>query len=291
MYKYWLKILNIHNIPITNNMINNLINDDFENIEEIINENPKAVYKGGGKILHKYKNEKYVFFKSKDNINTIYSIKELNDEKEMDCILISIEKNTKTAIINNISGYEKCINDNRQINGSDLLDVSIDFIKFLKNKYDLKKIRLKDNSFKSCKGGKKIELSRFYILLYGHTWYGSRGFRPYTKKIGINVLAEYDINLNINKRTKIKHAVNLVKYLEEFYNKNTDKDKLIKWKNIIDENILFIKNNPEVNLGKYLEKFLKDYDKNCIIFSSFYEKLFVDLEYADFYTDGFELKL
>lgn len=287
MYKYWLKILNIHNIKVTNDIINNLINDDFENIQEIINENPKAVYKGGGKVLHKYKNEKYLFFKSKDSINTTYSIKELDDEKEMDCVLISIENPTKTAIINNISGYEKCVNDNRKINRSDLLVVSIDFIKFLKNKYGIKKIRLKDNSLKLCKSGNKIVLSRLYILLYGHTWYGSRGFRPYTKKIGINPLAEYDINLSINKRTKIKHANNLIKYLEEFYNKN----KSINWKNIINKNIMYIKNNPELNLGKYLEEFLKKYDKNCIIFSFFYERLFMDLEYADFYTDGFELEL
>lgn len=291
MYKYWQKILNIHNIQITNNTINNLIDDDFENIDKLMNENPKAVYSGGSKVIHKYKNEKYIFFKSTDNINTTYSIKELNNEEEMDCILISIEKNTKIAIINNISGYEKCINENRKLNGSDLLDVSIDLIKYLKNKYNLKKIRLKDNSLKPCKGTKKIELSRLYILLYGHTWYGSRGFCPYTKKIGMNLLEEYDINLNINKRTKIKHARNLIKYFEEFYNKNSDKDKIAKWKSIIDENITFIKNNPELNLGKYLEKFLKNYDMNCVIFGSFYEKLFIDLGYTDFYTEGFELEL
>ena len=291
MYKYWQKILNTHNIPITNNTINNLIDDDFENIDKLMNENPKAVYNGGGKIIHKFNNEKYMFFKSSDNINTTYSIKELNNEEEMDCILISIEKNTKTAIINNISGYEKCVNDNRKINGSDLLNVAISFIKYIKNKYKLKKIRLKDNSLKPCRGIKKIELSRLYILLYGHTWYGSRGFRPYTKKIGINLLEEYDKNLNINKRTKIKHARNLIKYFKEFYNKNNDNNKIVKWKSVIDENILFINNNPELNLGKYLEKFLKKYDKNCVVFGYFYEKLFVDLGYTDFYTEGFELNI
>lgn len=281
---YWTKILKIHNINISNDKIDLLNNLDFENVNELVKENPKAIYKGGGKIAHTFANEKYIFFKSTDHINTTYSIKELNNEEEMDCILIIIEKNTNIATIGNISNYEKCINENKKINGSELLDVGIDFIKYIKNKYAVKKIRLKDNSLKSCKGN-RIELSRFYILLNGHTWYGSRGFRPYTKKIGINLLEEYDRNIKINERTKVKNATNLIKYLIEFYNNKKES----KWKNIINNIIIFIKNNQEMNLGKFLKIFLKDYDNNCIIFSSFYKNLFLDLDYFDFYTEGFEL--
>ncbi len=296
---YWDTILKLHNIQISNIKYDGLNNIDFEyiNNSDLSKEKPLSLYLGGGKIIYTYKNDKYIFFKTKDNINIIYSIKELNNNELMDCVLIIIEKEAGIAHINNISNYDKCINDKKKINGSEILDVSIDFIKYVKNKYKIKKIRLKDNSYKICKGGNKMELSRFYILLYGDTWYGSRGFRPYTKKVGVNMLAEYDTNLNINKRIKIKDAINLIEYFKRFYidykekyEAQLEKNKIDTKKNVLD-NIKFIENNPNMNLGKFLRQMLKDYEKNCVIFSSFYKNLFIDLEYFDFYTDSFELNI
>ena len=160
MYKYWEKLLKIHNI-----------NFDKEDLEELVNNNelvynhlrtninPKSVYEGGGKIMHNYKNQKIIFFKTIDEYSTIYSIKEFNNNEKMDRVLIIIENDQNQAIIQNLSNYDTCFSINKnKLNGSMILDISIDFIKSLKNRYNLKKIVLTDNSNKPCIGGNKIKL-------------------------------------------------------------------------------------------------------------------------------------
>ena len=291
---YWGKILDIHNIPKIKGYHEILNNIDFEliNNSDLSRTNPIPVYTGGGKIAYIHDNEEYNFFKSEDKYNIIYSIKELNNDELMDCLLLVIEKDAHIAYIQNLSNYEKCVNDNRKINGSDLLNVGISFIKYMKNKYKLKKIRLKDTSNKICKVGQKFELSRFYTLLFGHTWYGIRGFRPFCINLNpkSNLNKEYENNLIKNKNIRIKDIPKLKSYLLDFYENCNNSDK-IKYETIITSYLQIIKNNPNENLGKFLRNLMLDYKNNCAILFSFYKKIYKDANYADFYMCNFELNI
>jgi len=299
MISYWAKVFKTHNIAFN---LNNL--QEFRDITNFKNNNgqlyatpipqydtPKILY-GGSKIIHMHNNKKVVFFKSDDSFATIYSLKEYNNETQVDCLVIMIEKNSNRAIINGISALENCKDDaNKVYSGSELLEIAISFIKSLKSRYNLKKIKLTDNSHKPCIGGsKRIALSRMYILLHGDTWYGKHGFTPYTKRSGVNLLEEYDINKRINKRTKIKEAVNLKKYFIEFY-KNQMKGPNYIHSDYINKYLSYIDANQEQNLGLFLQSFLRDYNKNCVIFSSFCERLFEDINYNDFYSVEFKMAI
>ena len=91
---YWNTILKLHNIQIPNIKYYIINNVDFEyiNNSDLSKEKPLSLYSGGGKIVHTYKNDKYEFFKTKDNINIIYSIKELNNDELMDCVYNLVSK-------------------------------------------------------------------------------------------------------------------------------------------------------------------------------------------------------
>jgi hypothetical protein len=292
MYKYWKKILDLHNISFAKKYFSNLIQMNENQFSHL--PHPNAIY-DGGKIVHNYKGKEIIFFKTVDEYNTIYSIKELNNDEEMDCVLILIEKNLNHAVINNISNYKTCIGKNKNfLSGSNLLDISIDFIKSLKPRYNLKKILLTDNSNKPCVSGKKIKLSKLYILTHGHTWYGSRGFVPYDKRAdnfnyNKDLINKYEKNLYLFKNIKIKDvSKKFISYLDNYKLITKQKDKFLDfYKDIIK----VIRNNPDLLFGYLLKYFLRNYDFTCAIFETFYEKLFTDLGYSDFYNVSFYLKI
>lgn len=298
MISYWAKVFDTHNIKFTQNTLEEFRNiSSFENNSNQMYATPIAQYNmskilyGGDRTTYSYKNRKIAFFKSEDKFSTIYSLKEYNNEEQLDCLVIIIEKNSNRAIINNISAYENCKDSSNKIfSGSELLEIAISFIKSLKPRYNLNKIRLTDNSHKPCITGKKLVLSRMYILLHGDTWYGKHGFTPYTKKIGVNLLEEYYINTQINKRIKVKNASNLKKYFIDFYKSQVKGPNYIHSEHI-NKYIKMIESNQEQNLGEFLQLFLKDYTKNCAIFSSFCDKLFNDIGYRDFYSVEFEMSI
>lgn len=287
MYKYWERILLLHNISFNKQDLEDLVQNN-ELIYNHLRYNliPKSVYSGGGKIIYNYKNEQIVFFKSVDEYSTIYSIKELNNNEKMDCVLIIIEKDQKQAIIQNLSNYETCFSANKnKLNGSIMLDIAIDFIKSLKSRYSLTKIVLTDNSNKSCKNGNKIKLSKLYIMTSGHTWYGSRGFVPFDKRNDKNnyneiLLNNYKNNILLFKTLKVKHVKKI------FINKL---QKYLSSEKIINDSIKTMNNNPDLLFGYFLKYFLRNYSENCSIFSKFYEELFHDLGYNDFYSISFRI--
>ncbi|AYV77632.1 MAG: hypothetical protein Dasosvirus15_5 [Dasosvirus sp.] len=101
------------------------------------------------------------------------------------CVVIFIDQDEKFAYIENISYFDKCVRSGmpRTRGGSLLLRLALDFIReYLKPKFDLQYIQLKDNSFVYCKQVRdKIEFCNMYMLSHGDTWYGKYGFVTFIK--------------------------------------------------------------------------------------------------------------
>jgi hypothetical protein len=216
---------------------------------------------GGKKLKITYEDNEYIFEEAMDkNYYVLWS------KDEIECSTVVIDKENGYAEVHNISNYEACLATTNTNIGSTLLRITIAMLKKYKDKLNVKKIVLTDNSVKKC-GNKNITLSTMMILLTGDTWYGKYGFRPREERF----IKKYNNNKTIINSIKLED-IDLIKYL--------NKTELSK--DIIKISKKFIKDHPKMLLKDYLTKFIKDFDKTCEYFYNFYEDLFDDLGLYDF---------
>jgi hypothetical protein len=128
---------------------------------------------GGGKINIKFEGVEFEFSKYRDEE---YTMIELNAKNNINCILIRINKEEKSAEILGIGYYPFCFT-NKQIkhfkgktSGALLLKLALKLVNEVKDHYKLEKVTLQDNSQKKCHGF-DIDLSKMYILMNGDTWF------------------------------------------------------------------------------------------------------------------------
>lgn len=206
---------------------------------------------GGGKYQElEYNGSKYRF-KKMDN-NNFYLV----GKDGYDCVIINFHD--EVAVIASMTAdLEQCQGFFPSKHGSNLLELSIKFIKQNKKKFNTKQIQLKDNSEKFC-NGEYINLSLFLTLTTGHTWYGKHRFKPLKK-------SDQDIyvrNYKIMQKLKIKD-VKFHKIIKKM-NKYSNNKKLInKFEKYVKkyENELFI----DV-FGTFFRK--SKFTKRCSIISS-----------------------
>ena len=207
-------------------------------------------YQKGGNVNIKYNNNNFTFENIYDNVYILSAI-----DRDDECISITIDIEEKIAIINNINADTlKCGESIMTNQGSHLLQIAIKFIKKIKDKYNIKKIELKDNAYINC-FDKRIELSNMLLFTKGYTFYSKYGFTPKDSNIKSRL---NKILLLINK-LKVKHInfkkiYDLTKNDNDFYKIKED------FKNILN------------NIDKYSEYKLVDYNKNifnkknCLLF-------------------------
>lgn len=244
-------------------------------------------YGGGGndfaskikdKLTVEYNNFKYIFEKSIIDDNHYVLTSKNND----DCVSIIISKNGY-AEIHDIGNYRSCLQDTNEHIGLHLLKLTIKMLKKYKDTFKIKMVTLTDNSIKSCSSD-SIYLSHMLVLLTGDTWYGKYGFRPINYnnnnyKIDEISNEKYEKNKVIINKLKITD-INLLKYISL-----TKNDALIKvTKNIINE-------QSNMLLKDYLFNLLKDYDKTCKLFVTFYRELYDAIGLKEFYKYPFGLIL
>lgn len=223
-----------------------------------------------------YNNMKIKFEKAvDDNLTTVY-LSSL--DKNNNCILILIYKDDKTAIIQGITS-EKCFKNPEFNNGKYLLTITIKFLKKYKDKFNINRIELTDNSFINCNHeGIKIWLADLSLLQYGDTFYGRFGFIP-NKKIDYN-------NLNDNKKLLEKLLTKNIN-LKEFVNINYELNKnLLK--------ILYLsydefKNKLFIEWFNYISKKLMK--KNCEFFEYFISNILKKLKLTSLAHKPFILEL
>ena len=201
---------------------------------------------------------KYNFIYEKDE--DLYSMFDKNDDSR--CIMMSIDKDSKTASIENINGdYEGCPN------GSLLLDASIKFLEVNKKEFGIDKITLSDISLKSCHGF-RLKFCDMYMLTHGKTWYFAHGLVPVDKKKYKELLDTEQII----KNTPIYKITNLKKYID-IYGKEIPDDFYDKIQMIKNKSVMILFNKI---LSKYEKKW-------CKFYFNIYEKIMKDLNIKSFY--------
>ena len=243
--------------------------------------------KGKKKLSIEYDNIIYTFYESEINENYYVLYTNYEEHNPDSCVIIIMSKINDTkyyeAELHGIGNNKSCLHDSKtNINvGSTLLKITLKMLKKYHDKLKIRHISLTDNSLKFCNSIKKsIKLSLMLTLLTGHTWYGKYGFRPFdTETYNYNnvSLENYNKNIEIMNSITIKEA-NILKYIEL-----TDK------KQIIEDIKELIKTNPDMLLKDFLNFFLKDYDKSCKYFFTFYEKLYSDIGLYNFNQNTFGL--
>jgi hypothetical protein len=278
------------NIPSSKEVAKFLLFNKYEAIKNI-NYNTNIQY-GSGRVKYIYDKESYIFNISEDKYGINISL--INTKGEQDCIMIFIDKETKLASIAQLEYNERCVSDKIKTgSGSLLLNITLAFLRDNKDRYGIKRIILTDLSHKYCYGYKDIKLPIMYFLLYGDTWYGRYGFRPYNKKenkLDKIMNDEYEKNKKIINNCKLGDIPQLFNYINSFYvEMNTEEKK----KTNFDMNKLkkYMENNKQIYLSKFLKFFLRYFDRTCGLFEKFYIGLFNKLKMTDFYGVSFYLDI
>lgn len=231
----------------------------------------KSQIGGSGIIKFNYNNKIYDINYTYDNYNYIYSLQPLNsDNNEIrNCFLIYIDKkDTSYAYITNISSYNDCphVGYLRNGRGSHLLKVIIAFIESLKEKYGLKYIQLKDNSYLQCKQIGQIELDSLYMLTQGDTWYGKYRFRPfntYKKDLDIDRYIDYRVNSILVDKIKI-NCTNLKELMKKAIRENKTE--------FTEEGVeRVISKYGKLSIKDFFKKFLSKFEVGCELFFYIYK--------------------
>lgn len=227
------------------------------------------------KIVVKNKTYKFVYQRGDNDNKHLYMLYDDKDNER--CVMIFIDEQEENAVIENINGdYQACPN------GSKLLESTIKFLKEYASDLKIKRIVLADNSMKKC-FGKSIKFSDMYSLLYGITWYASRGFLPYDqdkRSIDKDLLKIHNRNKDIIGSTYVKDVINLEKYLVKYgkINSNSAKNIINKFK--------------DKTIYKFFHNILKNYDElTCTLFYNIYQKVMYDLNIQSMYGRTFFMEV
>ena len=191
------------------------------------------------------KNSKILFYeeKHKNNENNLVNILFLGTRRNK-CLLLKIIDNI--AYLENLTKEKKCIRNELFPDSNDIEDMinfSIDYCK----KNNVKKMLLNDESEFNCNGN-KISFAKWYVLLYGNTYYGLKfDFLPQNNKNKIK---------NINNKLSNKKLKELLIRIDD-----NDFNEFVK------------KYNPEMLLQDFFKELRKE-NKFCYILQEIIDKTF-----------------
>ena len=277
--------------------------DDRDLIEFIDNRNKYKTYdknnciqNGGGKtrkLKYEHGNKIFILYEKQVHDGYDISIRRQDDlDNSQTCLHIMINTELHLAYINNISYYKDCIKTGLDYpgGGSILLKMCIQFLKDTKDRYNVSRLQLKDNSYFRCtKNKESIRLSILNTLIFGETWYGKYGFRPYNSidnKPNKQLLKAYDNNKSIVKNTKVKDT-NLFNYLYETL-KELKPGNIKENKKIIDK---YYEKHKDLTISQFFRRFLIKFQDACELFSMFYINYYDDQKLHSFFGESFYLDI
>jgi hypothetical protein len=246
---------------------------------------------GSGKEIYNH-NIKIEFYKTKKNNDIVYSIHSNNDNNMETCLKISIiqsDPKYEKIVGFNILQTDKCysINNIYNFNGSQLIDIGIQFLKSIKDKYKFERIVILDNSQKII-NSKKFKFPVFYSLINGHTWYGKFNFRPYDnvkEKPDKDLLNIYNKNLELINKTEIRDIKNIINLIEaelKKINYNQQEAKKI---------INFMKTNLNMKISDFIKFLIVNMSEYTKLLYNIYEKIYKSIGCHDFYGSYFFLDI
>jgi len=248
--------------------------------------------KGGGTDLFiEYNNEKFKFVKLDNEYSTVTSYVLQSKNNDADCVVITVDKETKEASIDNLTtDGVQCTKKIMTNIGSHLVELTIKLLKKYKEKLNINRILLTDHSFLFCSNAKiNIHLADLYTLKHGTTFYGKFNFTPYDNDPILISNIESNKKLN-NKFNKNKENIKTLKvsdskllnYLEKFQTKY-DISKIID----------YVKQNKNKLLSEIITILSSkdNFNSTCGILNYIIPKLIKHNNLTSFYNKTFELNI
>jgi hypothetical protein len=91
------------------------------------------------------------------------------------CIIMIVYQESNDAILEMLEFHESCDKHANLQRGTGTMHMTISAFALLKMLFPtLEKVIFSDNSFVSCRNSTKLDLSTYYLALYGKTWYESK---------------------------------------------------------------------------------------------------------------------
>ena len=221
-----------------------------------------------------YMSEKYYVIKSNLNYNNkkyskYYYINVFSKKNEdtilvgglnIKCVNIIINKKRNKGILELVQYHEKCAFFDTLKDGFEMTDLVKNSLYFAMYTYpDVLNYELVDNSFISCKNGKRISLADLQFVKYGKTWYENKfGAVSKNKKV-INFIKKNIIE-KLNKKINLSYD----QFIKEYYDENFFAN---------NKNINLIKNTykSENTFNEYLNYFFKN-NLNCIFYQYIFQE-------------------
>ncbi|AYV82467.1 MAG: hypothetical protein Hyperionvirus1_46 [Hyperionvirus sp.] len=279
-FGYYSRLFQNLGVPRYSEVINLLIAGEHDFYEKYA-----RGFKGGEKIgsgktnsfRYKFDGFQFVIREEIEDDRISYSILN-NDAAKSICMLIFIPKDDNYAYIDNISYHpQRAVNGMPKTSGGTLmLKVTLDFIENdLKDRYKLKYMSLKDNSYFYCdQVGGTIDLDSLYMLTRGNTWYGKYGFVPFDSE---KVMIDYDMLVEYKLNQRLVDIIPLgCTQIEEYIlvALNDPKFRMVISKKRIKETLEMYKQFP---IKKFFKDFLEKYDKTCGVFAVIYKNVMRDV--------------
>ncbi len=189
-------------------------------------------------------------------------------DEETNCISILIDINNKIAYIEGVTNneYYNCFDEPELNNGKTIMEISLKMLEKYKDKLNLKKIELKDNSFLTCDKNIKIILSDLSLLQHNETFYSRYGFRPKDEENYENYMKNKAIlSITIVKKIKLDKILNT--WSRHVIDDKLKYDMLKHYDKYLDYNIV-----QWFNL--FSRKFMK---KDCILFKYIIDSIYIKL--------------
>ena len=261
-----------------------------------IRHEPGKIQSGGEITTRKY--GKYTFNISVDEYKQYYRIlvlsqplKKNNDE----CIVVYIYKGIPIARLNNMTYMDNCAKEGlkRPGGGKVLLGFIIGYLQTFKDKYQINKIVLQDNSFLYCDNcNRTIPIARLKMVTDNKTWYMNHGFKLYNSTANKTIPdAEMNQLLAENKKAFAK-----IKTIDIDFDK-IEKEVIQVEKKFTLDPIKFNKLYKQYPLIQdFIKRLAKELDKYCCLLVYILEELFNPInrkkyDLFDFYQESFYFNL
>lgn len=215
---------------------------------------------GGAKVRKIIKDDiEYKFYKRYHYDETIYALHS-KDNKDINCILIIVNKKHKTAYIHELGNNKGCIKIGqiKEKGGSILMKVALKLVNEIKKKYKLEYVYLTDNANKTFYDNNNdsfdITLSNLLFFTKGKTYYERYGFVPINESIGNVSMDEDIIRIYEEEKSILQKPISKLKINTNSVFKRIDK----KYKELLD-NIIRNKNDKRmknVNITTFLKYYI-----------------------------------
>ncbi len=256
---------------------NKFVRNTYQSLK-IFKDNIKNNMTGGAFSIN-YKEHHIKFNKLvEDNLLKLYLS---TPDESCNCISIIIDIHLGVAYINNVTNdkYTNCFEQPELNNGKAIMEISIKMLKKFKDKFNIKQIQLKDNSFITCDDKTTIVLSDLSFLQHNETFYSRFGFKPREDTDYENYMKNKAI-LSISKVKKIK--------LDKILNNYNNVINLKLKEQILEDYNTHLNYNIIQWFNLFSKTFMK---KDCKLFKFIIDSIYLKLELIKLNNIEYSMKL